>query len=436
MDDDIASRWGPRVVEYTRAGRRRRPAGCSLRPVADTSISAVGADAVTNGAVSGAGGARGAGCRGWSSGRCVVIVAVVARRDDRPGRADVVAGPARAARPPAAGSASTAGSATSSGTSCGRCACRVSCSAGSSGRCCRSPAPATRACSATRSSTRTCSARRPAPGSAPRSCSPSCGRRRRTGRSTRRRRGVRRRHRHRLRHVRRRRVVRRQPHRRDARAGRRRRVVAGDAPCRRSSCSATSTSCARSTRGSSGGCRRPAGPTSAWCCRTSSCAAIVLLLHRRHLDVFRVGEDEASTLGAPVARVRLVVVIAATLGTAAVVSVSGLIGFVGIVVPHVVRLVAGSSYRRLLPLSLLFGAAFLILADIPGRVLTGPGRDADRCRHGVPRRAVLHHRAAGPDRARPHDELARAARARRRLRPAAGAGAVQRRRPLRRVARA
>lgn len=101
-------------------------------------------------------------------------------------------------------------------------------------------------------------------------------------------------------------------------------------------------------------------------------ASIVLLAHRRHLDLFRVGEDEASTLGAPVARVRLVVVVAATLGTAAVVSVSGLIGFVGIVVPHVVRLVAGSSYRRLLPLSMVVGAAFLILCDIPGRVLMDP----------------------------------------------------------------
>ncbi|MBA3606852.1 MAG: iron ABC transporter permease [Acidimicrobiia bacterium] len=101
-------------------------------------------------------------------------------------------------------------------------------------------------------------------------------------------------------------------------------------------------------------------------------SAAVLLLHRRHLDLLRVGEDEAATLGAPVARVRLVVVIAATLGTAAVVSVSGLIGFIGIVVPHFVRLVAGAGHRRLLPLSLLFGAAFLILADIPGRVLTDP----------------------------------------------------------------
>ncbi len=101
-------------------------------------------------------------------------------------------------------------------------------------------------------------------------------------------------------------------------------------------------------------------------------SAFVLLLHRRHLDLFRVGEDEATTLGAPVARVRLVVVVAATLGTAAVVSVSGLIGFVGIVVPHFVRLIAGAGYRRVLPLSLLAGGAFLVLADIPGRVLSDP----------------------------------------------------------------
>jgi iron complex transport system permease protein len=70
--------------------------------------------------------------------------------------------------------------------------------------------------------------------------------------------------------------------------------------------------------------------------------------------------------------VRLVVVLAATLGTAAAVAVSGLIGFVGIIVPHAVRLVAGATYRRVLPLSLLVGAAFLIAADIPGRVLTDP----------------------------------------------------------------
>jgi iron complex transport system permease protein len=101
-------------------------------------------------------------------------------------------------------------------------------------------------------------------------------------------------------------------------------------------------------------------------------SSLVLLLHRRHLDLFRVGDDEASSLGADVARIRIVIVIAATMGTAAVVSVSGLIGFVGVIVPHAVRMLAGASYRRVLPLSLIVGATFLILVDIPGRVLQDP----------------------------------------------------------------
>jgi len=101
-------------------------------------------------------------------------------------------------------------------------------------------------------------------------------------------------------------------------------------------------------------------------------STVVLLLHRRLLDVLRVGDEEAAALGVNVKRVRLAVVIAATLGTASVVAVSGLIGFVGIIVPHAVRLVVGTSYRLVLPISLLFGAAFLILADIPGRVLDNP----------------------------------------------------------------
>ena len=101
-------------------------------------------------------------------------------------------------------------------------------------------------------------------------------------------------------------------------------------------------------------------------------SVVVLMLHRRHLDVFRVGDDEATTLGVSVQRTRLIIVAAATLGTAAVVSVSGLIGFVGLVVPHVVRLMAGASYRLLIPLSLLFGGGFLILADVAGRQLMSP----------------------------------------------------------------
>lgn len=101
-------------------------------------------------------------------------------------------------------------------------------------------------------------------------------------------------------------------------------------------------------------------------------SSFVLLWHRRLLDVIRVGDEEARSLGLRVDRVRLIVVVAATLGTSAVVSVSGLIGFVGIVVPHVIRLLAGSSYRQLLPLAVLLGASFLIVADIPGRVLADP----------------------------------------------------------------
>jgi iron complex transport system permease protein len=101
-------------------------------------------------------------------------------------------------------------------------------------------------------------------------------------------------------------------------------------------------------------------------------SVVVLMLHRRHLDVLRVGDDEAATLGLAVGRARLIIVVAATLGTAAVVSVSGLIGFVGLVVPHAIRLMAGAGYRRLIPLSILFGGGFLVLADVPGRMLTAP----------------------------------------------------------------
>lgn len=101
-------------------------------------------------------------------------------------------------------------------------------------------------------------------------------------------------------------------------------------------------------------------------------SAVVLLLHRRLLDVLRVGEDEAESLGVRAERVRIVVVVAATLGTASAVAVSGLIGFIGIIVPHTVRLAAGGSYRRVLPVSMVAGGAFLILADVVARTLQSP----------------------------------------------------------------
>ena len=98
----------------------------------------------------------------------------------------------------------------------------------------------------------------------------------------------------------------------------------------------------------------------------------VLLLVRRSLDVLAVGDEEAAVLGLHVNAVRLLVVGAATLATAAAVSVSGLIGFVGIVVPHSVRLVTGTSYRVIVPLSLLFGGAFLAAADLLARTAFAP----------------------------------------------------------------
>ncbi len=101
-------------------------------------------------------------------------------------------------------------------------------------------------------------------------------------------------------------------------------------------------------------------------------SAIGIFAHRRALDVMAVGDEEAAALGLHVGRTRLIVVAAATLGTAAAVAVAGLIGFVGIIVPHAVRLVAGTSYRRLLPLSAFFGGAFLVLADIVARSLLAP----------------------------------------------------------------
>lgn len=101
-------------------------------------------------------------------------------------------------------------------------------------------------------------------------------------------------------------------------------------------------------------------------------ALVALLAHRRLLDVLSLGDEEAASLGVDVGRVRLVVVVAATVGTAGAVAVSGLIGFVGIVVPHAIRLVVGPSYRVLLPLSIVVGAAFLVLADVVARTALSP----------------------------------------------------------------
>ena len=98
----------------------------------------------------------------------------------------------------------------------------------------------------------------------------------------------------------------------------------------------------------------------------------VMLATRPSFDVLAAGNDEATGLGLHPRRARYLLLVAASLGTAAAVSVSGLIGFVGVIVPHVVRLLFGTGYRVILPLAALFGAAFLALADLAARTVLSP----------------------------------------------------------------
>ncbi len=96
--------------------------------------------------------------------------------------------------------------------------------------------------------------------------------------------------------------------------------------------------------------------------------SVIILGRARSLNALLLGEQTAAHLGLDVSRERLILLGAATLITAASVAVSGLIGFVGLVIPHLVRLVVGPNARTLLPLSLIFGAAFMALADLIARI--------------------------------------------------------------------
>ena len=98
----------------------------------------------------------------------------------------------------------------------------------------------------------------------------------------------------------------------------------------------------------------------------------IILLYSRSLNVMQLDEEQAQQLGINVERVKLILLVAATLITAAAVCFVGTIGFVGIIIPHAVRLVWGPDYRFLLPLSVLSGAIFLILADLVARTVLAP----------------------------------------------------------------
>ncbi|MEK7809768.1 MAG: iron ABC transporter permease, partial [Chloroflexota bacterium] len=99
---------------------------------------------------------------------------------------------------------------------------------------------------------------------------------------------------------------------------------------------------------------------------------IILILFARPLNVLQFGDDQAQQMGLNVDRVKMIVIVAASLTTAAAVAFSGIIGFVGLVIPHVIRLLWGPDYRRLLPLSIIGGAAMLLLTDIIARTIIAP----------------------------------------------------------------
>jgi iron complex transport system permease protein len=99
---------------------------------------------------------------------------------------------------------------------------------------------------------------------------------------------------------------------------------------------------------------------------------IVLLLMARPLNLLAVGEETALYLGTRVERVKLAAYLVASLLVAATVAISGIIGFVGLIVPHAIRLMWGSDHRLLLPASVLLGAGFLLAADTAARTVAAP----------------------------------------------------------------
>ena len=100
--------------------------------------------------------------------------------------------------------------------------------------------------------------------------------------------------------------------------------------------------------------------------------SLFIFINARALNVFQLGEEQAQQLGINVERLKIILIAAATLMTASAVAFGGLIGFVGLIVPHALRILTGPDYRRLLPCCLLGGASFLVLSDLAARNIMAP----------------------------------------------------------------
>ena len=101
--------------------------------------------------------------------------------------------------------------------------------------------------------------------------------------------------------------------------------------------------------------------------------AVVTYLYARDLNLLALGEDQAQHLGVEIERVKWILLISGALITAAAVSISGIIGFVGLIIPHLTRVVIGPDHRVLLPTSAIVGASFLMICDAVARVVMGSG---------------------------------------------------------------
>lgn len=100
------------------------------------------------------------------------------------------------------------------------------------------------------------------------------------------------------------------------------------------------------------------------------CVCIVL---SKDLNLMAMGEETAQSLGIETARIRRILILVVSVMVAACVSVSGVIGFVGLVIPHIVRFLLGDDYRRILPGAILGGGFFLMICDTLARTVTAPG---------------------------------------------------------------
>ena len=100
---------------------------------------------------------------------------------------------------------------------------------------------------------------------------------------------------------------------------------------------------------------------------------------QKDLNLMAMGEETAQSLGIETARIRRILILVVSVMVAACVSVSGVIGFVGLVIPHIVRFLLGDDYRRILPGAILGGGFFLMICDTLARTVTAPGETASWC---------------------------------------------------------